>query len=131
MLLKKLTPFIGKQGPVCLERIADNLMPDMRFLQFNNPSEKIYPQQGRLSPLPNEFHNRGGLGGDVIGYKGGEDLIRHSVLLPGAEEGLFFKIKAVLAAKVTNRTDRLGYDVDALGSVCRLITVLVGVHKNR
>jgi len=131
VLLEELTPLIGEQCPVSLERVTDGFLPGIGFLQFDNPLEKIYPQQGRLTPLPDEFHNRGGLGCDVIGYKGGEDFIGHSVLFPGPEENLLLKIKAVLAVKVTNRADRLGYDVDALKSVYRLITVLAGVHQNR
>ncbi len=129
VLLEKLAPFISKQRPVGLQRVADRLSLREWLLELDDPFKEIDPQKGRFPPLPDELNDRCGLGCDVIGYERGEDLIGHAVLLAGAEEGLLLKIKAVLAVEVAHRADRLRDDMDALAYTLHIPLFRFAVHQ--
>jgi len=53
IVVKELAPIVIEQNAVGLQRVADLLTGLATFfLQFNRPSEEIYPHQGRLTALP-------------------------------------------------------------------------------
>jgi hypothetical protein len=100
MFLQEPAPIVVEECPVGLQRICYCLSLLERLLQLNNSLEEINPEERRLATLPDEFNDRSGLGGDVVGDEGPKHAIGHPVLLICAKKSLFFKIKAVLTVKV-------------------------------
>jgi hypothetical protein len=126
VLLEKSAPLGGEEGAVGLQRICYRLCLHEWFLKIDHSLEKIYSQKRRFPALPHELNDWSGLGCSVIGYEGGEDIIRHAVLSSLTEEGLLLEIKTVLTVKVAGWANRFGYDMDALAgthSARRLIVL--------
>ena len=68
-------------------------------------------------PCQTNSTSRRRLGLDVTPDEGGKDIVRHAVILSGAEQGLFLEVKAVLAVEIAGRAYGLGHDVDTRAGI--------------